>query len=129
TQDKNLADQLYNYGCYVGIGFQIWDDYLDTFGENAEVGKRIGGDILANKKTFLLLKALEVANEEQKAILKNDSISSDEDEKIKTITDLFYKLEVDKIAQKAMEDYFEKAGQILSGFPQYDFTPINELVS
>src|SRR5690242_6778367 len=55
-------EQLYEFGRNLGIAFQIQDDYLDAFGDPAKVGKQPGGDIMANKKTFLMIKALETAS-------------------------------------------------------------------
>ena len=126
TQDKSLANKLYEFGCLVGIGFQIWDDYLDTFGETAQVGKRIGGDIIANKKTYLLIKALELADEIDAKIINElyNTTSENETEKIITITKLFQKLEVDKIAKAEMENYFQKANAILATIPNYNFEPL-----
>jgi geranylgeranyl diphosphate synthase type II len=64
---------LYEFGKNLGIAFQIQDDYLDAFGDPKKFGKQVGGDIIANKKTFLLIHALDVANEAQKNEL-NSSI-------------------------------------------------------
>src|SRR3546814_17558310 len=63
---NNNANLLYQCGENLGIAFQLQDDLLDVFGDSAKFGKQIGGDILENKKTFLLLKALELANEEDR---------------------------------------------------------------
>ena len=69
--EKEDAENLYDFGLNLGIAFQIKDDILDVFGDAALVGKKVGGDILANKKTYLLLKALEDANESQNITLKS----------------------------------------------------------
>ena len=61
-------NKIYEFGRNIGLSFQIQDDYLDTFGD-AQVGKKIGGDILNNKKTLLLISALQKGNTEQKAEL------------------------------------------------------------
>ena len=61
---------LYDFGGYLGLVFQLQDDYLDVYGDVAEFGKKIGGDILSNKKTYMLIKALELASPEDKALLK-----------------------------------------------------------
>jgi len=64
------ADHLYEFGRLAGIAFQIQDDLLDTYGDPAKFGKQVGGDILQNKKTFLVLKTLEVAPEPERAALQ-----------------------------------------------------------
>ncbi|MGB0165888.1 MAG: polyprenyl synthetase family protein, partial [Luteibaculum sp.] len=61
--DKHEAEKMYRFGEYLGISFQIKDDLLDAFPEGENFGKKVGGDILANKKTYLYLKALEFAND------------------------------------------------------------------
>ncbi len=61
---KKNANLIYNFGLNLGLAFQLQDDYLDTFGDPETFGKQVGGDIIENKKTFLYLKALEVADEE-----------------------------------------------------------------
>src|SRR5690606_24156921 len=130
TQDKSLANKLYEFGCLVGIGFQIWDDYLDTFGETAAVGKIIGGDIIANKKTYLLIKALDLADEIDSKIINQlyNSATENETEKINRIINLFLKLEVDKIAKAEMENYFQKANAILETIPNYNFEPLQSII-
>jgi geranylgeranyl diphosphate synthase type II len=61
--------QIYNYGLNLGLAFQLLDDYLDAFGDPETFGKQVGGDIIENKKTYLYIKALELANEEEKKSL------------------------------------------------------------
>ena len=61
------ADHLYQFGLNLGIAFQVQDDYLDAFGDPEKFGKKVGGDIDANKKTFLMIHAANVASAEQKA--------------------------------------------------------------
>ncbi|MEI6411868.1 MAG: polyprenyl synthetase family protein [Bacteroidota bacterium] len=68
--DRANADHLYEFGRLAGIAFQIQDDLLDTYGDPAKFGKQVGGDILQNKKTFLVLKTLEVAPEQERAALQ-----------------------------------------------------------
>ena len=73
----------------LGLSFQIKDDYLDTFGEAEKVGKRIGGDIIQNKKTYLYVTAWNRANTEQKAQFTNLLTEADEEKKIKEVKQLF----------------------------------------
>ena len=67
--NETEANHLYNYGLNLGIAFQLQDDYLDTFGNPETFGKQVGGDIIENKKTYLYLKALELANKEDRETL------------------------------------------------------------
>lgn len=88
----NYSDQkkMYEFGRLIGIAFQIQDDYLDAFGD-AKVGKRIGGDILNNKKTLLFIASLELGNTEQKeSLLKHfSSKTSNEEQKIQEVKEIF----------------------------------------
>jgi len=114
-----IADQLYDFGINLGMAFQLQDDMLDTFGNQETFGKRIGGDILSNKKTFLLIKALEKAT----GRMKNDLLEwlnkkdFDEDEKIAAITGIYNQLNIKEIVQQKIEFYFQKALQDYSEIP------------
>jgi len=105
------ADLLYDFGIALGIAFQIKDDYLDTFGDFETLGKRIGGDILCNKKTFLLLSAYQNADtqtaENLTFTLQNKNIS--DEEKIISVTNIFKKLNIDKICENELEKYYSLA--------------------
>ena len=105
--DNKISDQLYKIGENMGIGFQLKDDYLDVFG-NKKFGKKIGGDILNNKKTYLIIKLKERANKddlEKINFLFNSK--SNPDKKISEITKLMVKYKIDKIAEKKIKSYFE----------------------
>lgn len=110
------AELLYQYGLNIGLAFQIQDDLLDTFGNEADFGKRIGGDILEGKKTYLLIKALERASKEEstklKSIINNSGIS--ETEKIETIKGIYVATGVKELAETKIESYFEKAQTYLN---------------
>lgn len=101
-------DQLYEFGKYLGIAFQVQDDYLDTFGDPEKFGKQIGGDILCNKKTFLWLHAMEVATHTQKeqllAFTKNE-----EPNKVEKVTAIYKMCGVDAWATSLKKKYLEKA--------------------
>jgi geranylgeranyl diphosphate synthase type II len=101
-------EHLYEFGKNLGIAFQIQDDYLDAFGDPKKFGKQVGGDIIANKKTFLLIHALDVANEAQKnelqALLKDNS-----PEKVQKVLQLFSDCKVADWANELKEQYFKKA--------------------
>jgi geranylgeranyl diphosphate synthase, type II len=105
------ADLIYEFGINTGIAFQLQDDLLDVYGETCTFGKNIGGDIVTNKKTFLLIKALQNADEESKNELVSWLNRKDFNpcEKIKAVTDIFNKTNVQTICQKEMENYLEKA--------------------
>ncbi|WMJ71781.1 polyprenyl synthetase family protein [Cytophagaceae bacterium ABcell3] len=110
---KKDAELLEEAGINIGLGFQLKDDLLDVFGEQNKVGKKTGGDIAANKKTFLLIKALELANKDQKQNLINLLASSNEEEKIKKVTALYNELQIEKLAEKKAEQHFSKGLQNL----------------
>nr|WP_319400371.1 polyprenyl synthetase family protein [uncultured Carboxylicivirga sp.] len=105
------AINLYEFGQNIGLAFQLQDDFLDVYGDEKTFGKAIGGDIIANKKTFLLITALErasgtLADELQKWI---KIPSFNREEKINAVTDIYSKLEVDKTARDKMDEYFQMA--------------------
>ena len=100
---------LYRFGEFIGIGFQLQDDYLDVFGDK-KFGKKIGGDILLNKKTYLLIKLLESTNEKEKIIINNwINNSNTPNQKIEAITRLMKDKNIDSITESVINDYFNKA--------------------
>lgn len=110
------------FGEAVGLGFQLQDDYLDVYGNQEKLGKRVGTDILENKKTVLMLTAFERANPAQKARLEALLVESDPATKIKGVKDLFEELEVAAATKSLIASYFEKArslGQELAHLPGY----------
>jgi len=109
--DTSDAELIYQFGINMGLAFQLQDDYLDTFGDEATFGKRIGGDIIENKKTFLLINALKKAPERIKPILEQEM---EDEKKIETITRIYRDLEIDKLAQNRILDYYNKAEYFLS---------------
>ena len=107
------ANQLYAFGLNLGIAFQLQDDLLDVFADQSKFGKRIGGDIVSNKKTFLLLKALELSDDQTK-ILIHDWITKkefDESEKIDEIKNIYNKLNVKTITEEFISRYYQSAIQ------------------
>ena len=102
--------QLYEFGKKLGIAFQVQDDYLDAFGDPEKFGKQIGGDIIANKKTFLLIHALETANASQKIELER-LIKSDESSKVEKVLNLFRECGIDAWARELKEKYIAEAGR------------------
>ena len=107
-KDLNIKN-LYRFGEFMGIGFQLQDDYLDVFGDK-KFGKKIGGDILLNKKTYLLIKLLESTNEKEKIIINNwINNSNNPNQKIEAITRLIKDKNIDSITESVINDYFNKA--------------------
>lgn len=107
--DREDQASLYRFGLNLGLAFQLQDDYLDTFGDQSVFGKRIGNDILANKKTFLLIKALELSKgEEKEKLLYLMNLSDyDEAEKIKQVTGIYEKLSVGNLTKDKIR-YFHQ---------------------
>jgi geranylgeranyl diphosphate synthase type II len=102
-RNQNL---LYEFGKKLGIAFQVQDDYLDVFGDPGKFGKQVGGDILANKKTFLLLYALETSAEKdelKKLIKKNDT------DKVEKIVKIYRNCKVDEWALQLKNKYLDEA--------------------
>ena len=105
---QNNCKHLYEFGKNLGIAFQIQDDYLDAFGDPEKFGKEVGGDIRQNKKTFLLLHALEVATPDQRAKLDTLLASSGPD-KVPQVLELFKACNVDAWAIELKEKYLQMA--------------------
>ena len=108
---EKIANQLYEFGLNLGIAFQLQDDLLDVFADEGKFGKRIGGDIVSNKKTFLLLKALEISDDNTKMVI-HDWINKSEfntDEKIQAITDIYNKLDIRTITEKYIDGFYQMA--------------------
>ncbi|MEO7445305.1 MAG: polyprenyl synthetase family protein [Ferruginibacter sp.] len=99
---------LYEFGKKLGIAFQVQDDYLDAFGDPEKFGKQPGGDILANKKTFLLIHALETLDEKGRKHLKG-LMQSGEPGKVGKVLDVFSDCKVDSWAKSLKEKYFNEA--------------------
>lgn len=97
---------IYEFGQHIGIAFQIQDDILDLFADPEKFGKQVGGDVLANKKTLLLLKAFELANENQKAKLYSYSMEVIPDLKIAQTKTLFEQLGVRTAAREMMDQHY-----------------------
>jgi geranylgeranyl diphosphate synthase type II len=105
------ASCLYDFGINLGLAFQLQDDLLDIYASEDKFGKKIGGDIIANKKTFLLLKSLELANTEQKnELLRWLSVEKcNHDEKVNAVRKIFDETGVRKITREIMYQYYRKA--------------------
>lgn len=110
------ADALYRFGEQIGLAFQLQDDYLDVYGDPAVFGKAVGGDILCNKKTYMLINAFNRADEKQRGQLLK-WVTSDTfvpGEKIAAVTALYNELGIDKLAQEKIEYYFRQSRKYLA---------------
>ena len=124
------AAHLYEFGKNLGIAFQVQDDYLDAFGDPMKFGKQVGGDIMANKKTFLLLYAMQAADDADKQKI-NELLQSDNFDKVDLMLNIFRKYNVDEWAKKLKAEYYEKALQHLEEIAviSYRKQPLQELAS
>jgi geranylgeranyl diphosphate synthase, type II len=107
TGERN-SQLIYEFGKNLGLAFQVQDDYLDAFGDPLKFGKQLGGDIVANKKTFLFIKTLESANPGQLRELK-ELINSNPPDKVQRVLKIFSACGVDGWAKDLKEEYFFKA--------------------
>jgi geranylgeranyl diphosphate synthase, type II len=105
------AKKLYAFGKHIGIAFQLQDDILDVYGDAGKFGKTSGGDIVANKKTFLLLKAMELASRYQAEELQNwmNVTASDAKAKVDGVKAIYDVLDVRNLAVAEMKKHFEKS--------------------
>jgi geranylgeranyl diphosphate synthase type II len=101
--------KLYEFGLNLGLSFQIKDDWLDTFGEGEKVGKKIGGDIIQNKKTFLLITALNDSSEEQRKQLLALFQEKDEAKKVAGVMTLFNTLTISAKTENKINELYEKS--------------------
>ena len=105
------AEHLYEFGENLGLAFQLQDDLLDVYGNPEKFGKQVGGDILSNKKTFLLIKALELAEnlEEEELHYWLNEENPDPETKVRSVTDIYNRLGVRQLADEQMNEFAEKA--------------------
>ena len=112
---KKDQENLYQYGINLGLAFQFQDDYLDTFGNESKVGKKIGGDILENKKTVLFHMAIQNSNDSQKNhILDLYNSNTVFNNKIKQVTSLFKETKADIDSLELVDQYTNKAIQYIN---------------
>lgn len=106
-EDRN---NLREFGTYIGIGFQLKDDLLDVYADKKKFGKQVGGDIIANKKTFLLIKAKDKARGKDKSELEQwlKAKKFTKQKKVKAVTALYDKLGIPQLTEKKIEFYFNK---------------------
>lgn len=110
-QDEKEQALLYDIGINFGLGFQIKDDMLDVFGDQVKVGKQVGGDIIENKKTWLLIKALELSEKTEEGQILREWIAKtdfDKKEKVKAVREIYNQLGIRELAEELMQSYFKK---------------------
>lgn len=114
ASDEDLKN-LYAYGETMGLAFQLQDDVLDVYGDTSVFGKKIGGDIVCNKKTFLLIKTMELASPEQRAELVDWMAKEtfDEQEKIARFTAIYNSLGVRELCEKRINELFAKCDEYI----------------
>lgn len=113
---KPGQEALYDFGVNIGIGFQLKDDLLDVYADKQKFGKQVGGDIIANKKTFLLIKALELSSADTKKHLQAwlEKENFDPEEKVKAITAIFDQLKIRELTSEKMDLYFREGFKALA---------------
>ena len=109
------AQKLYDFGIKMGLAFQLQDDFLDVYGNPKVFGKNIGGDILCNKKTFMLINALTLADGHQRKELEKWISSTDfyPEEKIKAVTELYDKIGIGRICEEKINAYYAEGLSLL----------------
>jgi geranylgeranyl diphosphate synthase type II len=104
-RNQNL---IYEFGRKLGLAFQVQDDFLDAFGDPEKFGKQVGGDIIANKKTFLLIHAMEAASPAQKTRLQK-LLSEKREENVQEVLSIFHECQVDQWATELKQKFFSEA--------------------
>ena len=130
--EENMCDQFYEFGINIGLGFQLKDDMLDVYGETNTFGKQLGGDIISNKKTYLLIKAMEKAEttskEELSYWLQRKDFNSRA--KVDAVIRIYDKLGIKEVTESKMNSYFDKSMKIYDGIDieEVKKSPLKELV-
>ena len=113
---KQDAEALYEFGEKLGLAFQLQDDYLDVYGDFKTFGKQIGGDIMCNKKTYMLIKAQLLANEDQARELDYwlNKENPQREEKVAAVTRLYNEIGVPQLVKDKINQYYQEAAQALA---------------
>ena len=106
--------KIYRFATELGLAFQLQDDVLDSYGDEA-LGKKIGGDILEGKQTFLMVKAMSHADDAEREVLRTTHLNSNltDEEKIAKVKAIYAKYDVKRIAEQQIELRFERALSVL----------------
>ena len=104
-------ENMYKFGEKLGLAFQLQDDLLDVYGDPAVFGKNIGGDITSNKKTYMLINAVNRANPAQREQLMKwiDAKEFDRNEKVKAVTELYNEIGIRELCEQKIEEYYQKS--------------------
>ncbi len=104
------ADKLYRFGEKIGLAFQLQDDFLDVYGDTKVFGKAIGGDIISNKKTYMLINAIEKADKHQRETLEHwlNMPDPDPQEKVAAVTEIYNEIGVNQLALAKIEEFFQE---------------------
>jgi geranylgeranyl diphosphate synthase type II len=113
---EKSCNLLYEVGINIGLGFQLKDDLLDVYGDPVKFGKQVGGDIISNKKTYMLIEAIEKATGETKGLLDKWLTVKEFDnaEKVKAVTEIYNSLGIKQLAEAKINDYFDKGLECLA---------------
>ena len=105
------VENMYKFGEKLGLAFQLQDDLLDVYGDPAVFGKNIGGDITSNKKTYMLINAVNRANAAQREELMKwvEAKEFDRNEKVKAVTELYNEIGIRELCQKKMDEYYQES--------------------
>ena len=105
------VENMYKFGEKLGLAFQLQDDLLDVYGDPAVFGKNIGGDITSNKKTYMLINAVNRANPAQREQLMKwiDAKEFDRNEKVKAVTELYNEIGIRELCEQKIEEYYQKS--------------------
>ena len=112
------VNRLYKVGEQLGLAFQLQDDLLDVYGDPKVFGKAIGGDIMSNKKTYMLINAYNRANDGQRAELQRwlDAKNPDRKEKVTAVTRLYDEIGIRQLCETKINNYFDQARRTLDLF-------------
>lgn len=110
------ADRLYQFGEQIGLAFQLQDDLLDVYGDPAVFGKAIGGDIVSNKKTYMLINAYQLAGPSQRSELMRwiTAVDFDRAEKVAAVTRVYDELGIRGLCEARINQYFDRASEYLA---------------
>nr|WP_299206378.1 polyprenyl synthetase family protein [uncultured Brumimicrobium sp.] len=109
VDSRDDIQNIYDFGVNIGLAFQMHDDILDVYADPKKFGKQVGGDILSNKKTFMLLKAYELADEETKKALDQQLLEGNEEDKVQKVTAIFDQLGIKEVAEAQKELFYQNA--------------------
>lgn len=114
--DEDTSNKLYDFGINIGLGFQLKDDLLDVYADSSKFGKQVGGDIISNKKTYLLIKAIELAQGQMKEDLEYwlSEKDFDREEKVDAVINIYNILGIKALSEKKMNEYFDRGIEILT---------------